>query len=76
MTGLKKITNGPLPMLQPWHCDQCHSRGLMECLSSDDVISCAREIGMLHAIAAPHCDEDHGSRYIRCGQWREAEPTL
>ena len=68
--------NGPRPMLQPWHCENCDSRGLLECLSSDDVLGCAQEIAMLHAIASPGCDEDYGSRYIRTGLWREAEPTL
>ena len=65
--------NGPRPMLQPWRCENCDSRGLLECLSSDDVLGCAREIAMLHAVASPHCHEEHGAERIRCGQWREAE---
>lgn len=64
---------GPRPMLQPWFCDQCHSRGLVECLSSDDVLACALEIAMLHATASPYCHEEFGARFVRCGEWREAE---
>jgi len=66
----------PVPMLQPWTCHKCQSRGLLECLSSDDCETCAEEIALLHATAAPHCHEEHGAKWIRCGTWREAEPTL
>lgn len=77
MTGRKETTKaGPRPMLQPWSCDHCHARGLLECLSSDDVLSCAIEIVLLHATANPYCDDQNGVRHIRIGEWREAEQTL
>ena len=63
----------PVPMLQPWFCDGCNARGLLECLSNDSSDVCAAEIAGLHAIASPHCHERHGASKIRVGKWREAQ---